>query len=130
MGIKPNGILKIWDVDEQVKYTKIQFSTTKRVKDGWETDFSGFALLNGDAKTKLYGKIQKGSTIKITDFDITKKYIKEKNKEYININIWDADLYVYEGKEEVKQEKTEVADNVPSEDFMSIADGVPDLPFN
>lgn len=136
MGIKPNGVATIWTVDEQARYTKVQLSTSRKSKEGMETDYSGFAMLYGPAKTKLYGNLERGTRIVLRDFEVTKKYVKEKNQSYFNISIYDADLYIPEDKEESKKSNASANANaesssnvIPAADFMKIAGDVVDLPF-
>ena len=89
MGFRSGAWLKIWEVTPGDKSTKVRGSISKKNKQSgqYEQDWSGFATLAGTAHREA-SKIKVGDTIKIGDCDVTSRYVKEQEKEYINFSIY------------------------------------------
>lgn len=128
MGLKKDCTCKIWQVKRNEKYTDVQISVDKKNKqtDAWETDFSGFVRFIGEAHKKIAdlpdGKQEKPFKVKAGDFEVTQRYVKDKNTTYTNFVMYD--IQVEQG--EVK--------NIPtpnSDGFMNIPSGIDEeLPFS
>ena len=129
MGLKKNCWLKVWEVkDRKEKYTEIRGSTSKKRDDGsYETDFSGFIRLVGDAH-KSAENLKDGDKIQVEAFEVTNQYNKEKNVTYTNYVI-----YKYgDGTEKTDHTDTEKQDSKKNESVDKEAENPDDdsnLPF-
>ena len=89
MAFRTGSYAKVWEIKPNANYTDVRLSTSKKRKDGngYDTDFSGFVRLIGDAHTKA-ATIQEGSRIKIGDISATQTWNKEKQKQYTNFQMY------------------------------------------
>ena len=91
MGFRQGSFATIWQV-EPVKdtITKAKITTSKKNKNTgeYETDFSGFVTFLGTAAASKAAKLNEKDRIKLGDVDVTRKWDKEKQKEYINFNVF------------------------------------------
>lgn len=90
MGLRSGGCYaKVWKIDRRERFTKIQASISKKVKDSdqYETDWSGFLNLVGAAHTEA-ASLQEGDRIRIEEFDVTTRYDKAKNVAYTNYAVF------------------------------------------
>lgn len=86
------GYATVWSVEDKGKYSNVQLSTSKRNEDGtYTTDFSGFVAFVGKAHTMAQG-ITEMTRIQIKHADVTKRYVKEQDKEYTNFAVFDFDF--------------------------------------
>lgn len=127
MGLKNGAKLSIWEVKKCGKYTDIQASTRKKNNQTgeWETDFSGYIRLVGNANTKATdfseGKLQNPIKIEVGGFEVTQKYSKEHQKTFTNFVMYDFET-----------EDAQPAQPKPADDgaWMNIPDGIDaELPF-
>ena len=93
MGLRAGGFYaKVWEIKmyPSGKAAKVRISTSKKNKqtDQYEDDFGGYAMFAGQAFAKL-NTISEKSRIKVTDFEVTNKYDKEKNTTAFNVTVWD-----------------------------------------
>lgn len=128
MGLKNGAKLSIWEVKKCGKYTDIQASTRKKNNQTgeWETDFSGYIRLVGNANTKATdfpdGKLQNPIKIEVGGFEVTQKYSKEHKKTFTNFVMYDFET-------EDAQPAQPKATN--ADDFLMIPDGADEeMPFN
>lgn len=95
MGFRQNSFATIWSV-EPVKdtITKAKISTSKKNKNTgeYETDFGGFVTFLGTAAASKAAKLKEKDRIKLGDVDVTRKWDKEKQKEYINYNVFSFEM--------------------------------------
>lgn len=124
MGLKNGAKLSIWEVKKCGKYTDIQASTRKKNNQTgeWETDFSGYIRLVGNANTKATdfseGKLQNPIKIEVGGFEVTQKYSKEHKKTFTNFVMYDFEM-----------EDAQPAQPKPSpDDFVTITNDS-DMPF-
>lgn len=124
MGLKNGAKLSIWEVKKCGKYTDIQASTRKKNNQTgeWETDFSGYIRLVGNANTKATdfseGKLQNPIKIEVGGFEVTQKYSKEHKKTFTNFVMYDFEM-----------EDTQPAQPKPSaDDFIMVTEDA-DMPF-
>ena len=116
------GYATIWKVDDRGKYSNVQLSTSKRKEDGtYETDFSGFASFVGKAHTMAQG-ITEMTRIQIKHMDVTKRYVKEQDKEYVNYTVFDFDFLDSAPKKPTKPTRSNAG-------FVDTSDETDDLPF-
>jgi hypothetical protein len=104
MGFKKDAYATIWAVQNRgAKFAKVRLSTSHRSKDTnqYETDFSGFVSLIGDAFRRVddiesvLASTSNGTPrckIKINSCDVTNKYDKAANREYTNFTIYSLSL--------------------------------------
>lgn len=92
MGLKVNCYATVWELKAfpSGKAMNVRLSVSKKNKqtDQYETDFSGWCMFVGQANEKAKGLGEK-SRIKITEFEVTNKYDKEKNTTYTDVKVWD-----------------------------------------
>ena len=86
------GYATIWKVEDKGKYSSVQLSTSRKKEDGsYETDFSSYVNFVGAAHTMAQG-ITQMTRIQIKNADVTKRYDKAKDKEYVNFAVFDFDI--------------------------------------
>jgi hypothetical protein len=81
-----NSWVKVWKIQTQDKYTRIQCSTQQKKDGKYTTDFSGYATLVGEAHKKAVNIAERDS-IKITNFGLTSS--SSNGKYYTNIIVFD-----------------------------------------
>jgi hypothetical protein len=95
LGFRTGSYVKVWEV-EPVKdtITKARVSISKKDKNTGEykSDFDGYITFLGTASASKAAKLQKGDRIKLGDIDVTRKYDKEKQKEFINFNVFSFEM--------------------------------------
>lgn len=87
MSFRTRAWAKIWSIEHNEKSTKVRISTSRKVNDKYEQDFSGFVTLAGTAH-KEAANLKVGDTFQIGDCEVTSRYDKEKKKEFINFAIY------------------------------------------
>ena len=100
-----NSWVKVWKIESHEKYTKIQCSTQRKVNGKYETDFSGFVTLVGDAHAKAVELSEKDS-IKILSFGVNSS--KSNGKYYTNVVVFDFEI-----KDAKVEEEEEEDDDLP-----------------
>ena len=89
-----NSYAKVWKIfpkeKPEQKFTMIQVSTSKKNKqtNKYETDFSGYVRLIGDAEKKA-PDLQAEDRIKLLNIGVTNKYDKESRKTTTNYLCFD-----------------------------------------
>lgn len=95
MGFRQGCFATIWQV-EPVKdtITKAKITTSRKNKNTgeYETDFSGFVTFLGTAAASKAAKLKEKDRIRLGDVDVTRKWDKEKQKEYINFNVFSFEM--------------------------------------
>lgn len=136
MGFRSGAFAKIWSIEKgNGNYYVADMSTSKKAKDRdgkeiqengktkYETDWSNkFVRLVGTA-AKQAESLKNGDSVKIKSCDVTSKWSKEQNKEFVNYVIFAFD-------DDQGDSSKPVASS--GDGFMNIPDGVEDegLPFN
>lgn len=96
MGFREGAWATVWEVtDEKSNYAKVRMSTSRKDKktDEYVTDFSGFVSLVGDAFKRLdeiVAEIEENERcrIRLGACDVTNRYDKEKEREYVNFALF------------------------------------------
>ncbi len=57
----------------------------------YEDEFSGFVMFIGEAHAKA-GRLKERDRIKLGDVDVTRRYDKEKNREYYNFKVFSFEM--------------------------------------
>lgn len=95
MGFRDNAWLTVWEVKPAPsgRSTQIRASTSKKNRDTdeYETDWSGFITLAGDAHKKA-AMLKPKDRIQIKGCEVTTRYVKERDREYTNYTVWDFDM--------------------------------------
>lgn len=95
MGFRQGNFATIWQVDPvKDTITKAKITTSRKNKNigEYETDFSGFVTFLGTAAASKAAKLKEKDRIKLGDVDVTRKWDKEKQKEYINFNVFSFEM--------------------------------------
>ena len=145
MGLKAGGKCAMWSIEDKGGYAVANLSTSKKKKDSkeYETDWrNGFVWLLDKAYENLkdfklgesefmeirigkgYEKTaENGKTFYQSPIEICSNYVKEKNREYTNYRIYDAEPIISNKDKEDSKAETNT-------DFMNIPDSFDnDLPF-
>ena len=116
---------KVWKVFPKDKadqrFTDVQLSTSKKTKQGYETDFNDVVRLIATANDKV-AELEANDRIKILDCGVSNYYNKEKGRKYYTFCVFDFSFV-----SDKKQEKSDNADNEEWVDMSNISDD--QLPF-
>ncbi len=94
MGFRPGSFATIWSVEPGTgNFSKVRMSISRKNKDTgvYEDEFSGFVMFIGEAHAKA-GRLKERDRIKLGDVDVTRRYDKEKNREYYNFKVFSFDM--------------------------------------
>lgn len=89
-----NSYAKVWKIEPkdkpEQKYTVVQLSTSKKNKqtNKYETDFSGYARLIGEAEKKA-SSIEAKDSIKLINVGVTTNYNAETRKSFTQFLVFD-----------------------------------------
>lgn len=123
MGFRSGAYAKVWEKSSVGDTsTKLRISISRKIKDVFEQDFSGYVSFVGTANAKKAACLPDGARIKIGDCDVSTRYDAIKKISYTNYKVFSF--------EEAEQSKTP-ADSV-EEIESSVGDGELDdsnLPF-
>lgn len=91
MGFRANAYATVWSIEEQKggNTTKVRLSVNRKNKqtEQYEQDFSGFCMFIGPAH-EAASKLKEQDRIKITECDVSTRYDKEKEKEYVSYKVF------------------------------------------
>lgn len=127
MGFHNDGYATVWSVSKKSDtMTTVRLTTSRKNKntDQYEQDFSGFVAFVGFDNAAKAMSLTERDRIKLGRVDVSNKYDKEKQREYINYTCFGFDLVSssHAAENNVEEQKEIEADNG---DVLS--DG--DLPF-
>lgn len=95
MGFRENAWLTVWDIKKNPsgKSFQIRASTSKKDRDTgeYETDWSGFINLVGDAAKKA-AVLKQRDRIQMKGCEVTTRYVKEKDVTYTNYTCFDFEM--------------------------------------
>lgn len=125
MGFKQDNFAKIWKTTIYEKYTTVELSTSKKNKqtNEYEVDFQhSFVKFIGQAHRDAVS-LKRGDKIKIGECEVTRKYSKEKQREYIDFLVYTFTLE--------SSAPNASGDSLENATFMNIPDDVVgELPFS
>lgn len=126
MGFRNGAYATVWEV-EPSKFdtmTNGRISISRKNKDSgeYEQDFSGFVSFVGTAAAKKALSLKEKDRIKLGDVDVSTRYDKAKEKEYINYKI-----FSFEMAEEQENKAKDKTDPQPQVDSGEVDDSA--LPF-
>lgn len=90
MGFKQNAWATIWSAEPgKGNFTNVRLSISRknRETDQYEDEFSGFCMFIGEARAKAE-RLKERDRIKLGDVDVTRRYDKEKQKEYYTFKVF------------------------------------------
>lgn len=125
MGFRQGNYAKVWGTTIYEKYTTVELSTSKKNKQSgeYEVDFqNNYVKFIGQAHRDAVG-LKRGDKIKIGECEVTRKYNKEKQREYIDFIVYDFSLE--------SSAPNNSGDSLENATFMNIPDDVVgELPFS
>lgn len=90
MGFRSNSFATIWSVEPgKGNFMNVRLSISRKNKETeqYEDEFSGFCMFIGEARAKAE-KLKERDRIKLGDVDVTRRYDKEKQKEYYTFKVF------------------------------------------
>lgn len=95
MGLKTGCTATIWSVEDKGKYSEVRISTSHKNKgtQTWETDFGAYVRFIGAAHEAAKTLAPK-DRIRITEFEVTNRYDKERKTTYTSYAIFKFEPYV------------------------------------
>ena len=127
MGFKKDAFATSWSVEpvkDTITRAKISISKKNKATGEYESDFNGFVSFVGTASASKAAKLKERDRIKLGDVDVTRKYDKEKQKEYINFNIFSFEMADNNSSKPVQPAPAQSDSNVDDGEFETS-----DLPF-
>ena len=94
MGFKSNAYCTVWSCEPgKGNFMNVRLSISRKNKETgeYEDEFSGFCMFIGAAKAKAE-KLKERDRIKLGDTDVTRRYDKEKNREYYTFKVFDFEM--------------------------------------
>ena len=94
MGFRTGSYARIWSSEPGPgNFQKVRLSISKKSRDTGEyiDEFSGFVAFVGTAKDAA-AKLHDGDRIRLGDVDVTRKWDKERQKEYINFTVFSFEM--------------------------------------
>ena len=94
MGFRANSWASVWSVEPgKGNFMNVRLSISRKNKDTneYEDEFSGFCMFIGAAKAKAE-KLKERDRIKLGDVDVTRRYDKEKQREYYTFKVFDFEM--------------------------------------
>lgn len=95
MGFRTGAFCKLWTIEPvRDTITKSRASISKKNKNTgeYESEFDGFIAFVGTAAASKAARLKEGDRIRLGDVDVTRRYDKEKQKEYINFNVYSFEM--------------------------------------
>ena len=119
MGFRKDAYATVWEVSgvsPTMTKGRISISRKDRNTGQYETDFSGFVSFIGSVAASRALGLKEKDRIKLGDIDVSTKYDREQNKEYVNYKVFsfeNADEVVHTPAPEpaVEQGDSEPADD-------------------
>lgn len=92
MGFRKGNYASVWDVKPIANNrTSVRLSTSRKDKESgkYEQDFSGYVMFVGTATASKAAKLRKRDRIQLGEIEVTTKYSRDENKEYVNYTCFD-----------------------------------------
>lgn len=84
----------MWSVEQgKGNFTNVRLSISRKNKDTdqYEDEFSGFCMFIGEARAKAE-RLKERDRIKLGDVDVTRRYDKERQKEYYTFKVFSFEM--------------------------------------
>lgn len=95
MGFRTGAFTKLWKIEpvkDTITRARVSISRKNKNTGEYESEFDGYIAFVGTAAASKAAKLKEGDRIKLGDVDVTRKYDKEKQKEYINFNVFSFEM--------------------------------------
>ena len=93
-GFRQNSWATVWSVEPgKGNFTNVRLSISRKNKDTdqYEDEFSGFCMFIGEARAKAE-RLKERDRIKLGDVDVTRRYDKERQKEYYTFKVFSFEM--------------------------------------
>ena len=93
-GFRQNSYATIWSVEPgKGNFTNVRLSISRKNKETgqYEDEFSGFCMFIGEARAKAE-HLKERDRIRLGDIDVTRRYDKEKQKEYYTFKVFSFEM--------------------------------------
>ena len=93
MGFRAGAYATVWSTEPgKGNFTNVRLSISRKNQDTgvYEDEFSGFCMFIGEARAKAE-RLKERDRIKLGDVDVTRRYDKEKNREYYTFKVFSFD---------------------------------------
>lgn len=94
MGFRNGSYATVWSVEPgRGNFSNVRLTISRKNKetDQYEDEFSGYCMFIGEARAKAE-HLKERDRIKLGDVDVTRRYDKEKNKEYYTFKVFSFDM--------------------------------------
>ncbi len=94
MGFRTGSFATVWSVEPgrgNFSNVRLTISRKNRETDQYEDEFSGFCMFIGEARAKAE-HLKERDRIKLGDVDVTRRYDKEKSKEYYTFKVFSFEM--------------------------------------
>lgn len=119
MGFRTGSYAKVWKVEpKNDRVTELRISVTKKNKESgeYEQEFGGYVRCVGASCAAKAASLAEGARIRLGDVDVTRRFDKEAQKEYINFTVFSFENEDESGGDtEPQQKKAPPSDPDPKE---------------
>lgn len=94
MGFRSGSYCTVWSTEPgKGNYTNVRLSISRknRETEQYEDEFSGFCMFIGEARAKAE-HLKERDRIRLGDVDVTRRYDKERQKEYYTFKVFSFDM--------------------------------------
>ena len=126
LGFRSGAFATCWTVEPgKGNFTNVRLSISRKNKETeqYEDEFSGFCMFIGEARAKAE-HLKERDRIKLGDVDVTRRYDKEKNKEYYTFKVFSFERADAPGGQSTASAGNPV-DNNPVDSNPVDTDGLP-----
>ena len=134
MGFRVGSYAKVWSVkpvSEKVTELRISISKKNKDTDEYEQEFGGYVRCVGAKCAADAAALGEGASIKLGDVDVTRRWDKDAQKEYINYTVFsfEPDDGQQRGAGEKQPARAAKPKASPSEPAAPEGDSDDELPF-
>jgi len=133
-GFRQNSWATVWSVEPgKGNYSNVRLTISRKNRDtgAYEDEFSGFCMFIGDARAKAE-HLKERDRIKLGDVDVTRRYDKEKNKEYYTFKVFSFEMANAAGGQSAPSQTQPQSRQDPADGYAAVDPGDgsgDDLPF-
>ena len=112
-GFRSGAFCTIWSTEPgKGNFTNVRLSISRKNKetDQYEDEFSGFCMFIGEARAKAE-HLKERDRIKLGDVDVTRRYDKEKQKEYYTFKVFSFEMADGNGSQSNHSASQQVSSN-------------------
>jgi len=93
MGFRNGAYAKVWEVrpNDSGKSTSVRLSISRKVGDGYEEEFSGYAAFIATANDRV-ATLKAGDRIKLGDVDVSSKYNPDKREKTFSFKVFSFEM--------------------------------------